>query len=146
MTQGFVFGTPANRSDLESAKVRVNLDALGTANAGTTAPGTPKEGMFWLDTSGKPTQWLLKQFIGGSFLTLITIPQPSELAQFVLFAITPAAVTWTLTHNLNKAAVSVSLYDVNGKDVEPLEIDVSDPLKVTVTHAFALEGVAIVIG
>ncbi|KKN80247.1 hypothetical protein LCGC14_0332160 [marine sediment metagenome] len=146
MSQGFVFGTPANRSDLESVKVRVNLDALGTANAGDTAPAAPKEGMFWLDTSNAPTQWLLKQFLGGAFQILISFPTPTNTATITLFTITPAVVTWTLTHNFNRAAVSVSLFDTNGKSVEALDVNVSNVNEAVITHAFALGGTAVVIG
>lgn len=146
MSQGFVFGTPANQSNLESIKVRVNLDALGTANAGTTAPAAPKEGMFWLDTLDEPTEWRLKQFLGGAFQTLITFPTAVNTGTITLFTITPAVATWTLTHNFNRAAVAVSLFDTNGKSIEALDVNVSDANEAVITHAFALGGTAVVIG
>ena len=146
MSQGFIFGTPANKSDLESAKVRVNLNAVGSANAGDTAPAGPEEGMFWLDNSDAPTQWRLNQFLSGDWQVLFTFPSTSGAAASILFVITPAVATWTLEHNFNKAAVSVSLYDTNGRAVEALEVNVVDVNEVVVTHAFPLGGTAVVIG
>ena len=146
MSQGFVFGTPANQSDLESLKVRVNMDALGTSNALATAPAAPREGMPWLDTSQAPTQWQFKMFLAGAFQALITFPSPATDALAAQFVISPASVTWTLQHNLNRNVVAVALYDVNDKLLDALDVDVSDPNKAVVTHASAVEGAAVVIG
>lgn len=148
MTQGFIFGQPVNRGPLASEAVRKNLDAIGSLNAGTTAPANPNSviGMPWLDTTNAPTLFSLKFFDGTTWQTLIEFPFATGVAGIVRSTVNPAAQVWTVIHNLNKSSVDVALYDLTGKRIDASDVDVSNPNQAVVTHAAPVAGNALIIG
>ena len=148
MSQGFIFGQPVLRGPLASEIVRKNLDAIGSLNAGTTAPANPDKiiGMPWLDTTGAPTLFCLKFFDGTTFQTLIEFPFATGVAGVIRSSINPAATVWTLIHNLNKSSVAVSLYDLTGNKIDASDVDVSNPNQAVVTHPAPVAGNALIIG
>lgn len=147
MVQGFVFPYPANNSGLVSAIVRTNLSAIGSMNSGDTAPTNPQTGMPWLDTSRFTTygELTLKTWSGSAWVILVEYPA-SSYSEMVRFTVSTPAVSWTLAHSLGKANVTVQVFDASGFLVTPLSVDVSNTNTVTVTHAFAIAGSAIVLG
>jgi hypothetical protein len=52
---------PVADSDIVSAEIRDNFNALATRHIGTTAPLSPDLGWTWLDTSNA-SNWLLKEY------------------------------------------------------------------------------------
>ncbi len=148
MAQGFVFTYPAYRSGLSSQIVRTNLDAIGSMNAGTSAPTAPQQGMPWLDVSKltSDNELSLKVWDGGAWRVIAVFPFEDRFTEVVRFTITTAAIVWSLTHSFGDSPVSVQLYDVNGNEMKPLSINTVNNNTVVVTHAFAVAGSAIVIG
>jgi hypothetical protein len=146
MSQGFVFGVPQFRNPLSSADVRRNLDAIGTLNSGDTPPNNPDIGMPWLNTSEAPSRFTLNFWSGTSWQTIAEFPFSSAALNLVRFSVTPASQTWTLVHNLGRPSVSVTLFDVGGRGIQALNVDISNINQAVVQHAAPLEGAAIVIG
>jgi hypothetical protein len=146
MTQGFIFGQPVTRSGLLSKIVKDNLDAIGTLNAGATAPANPEEGMPWLDTSGSPTAFALKFYDGSAWQTIAEFPFATTATAIVRIAVNPAAQTWNLLHNLGKSTVTVTCFDLSGKVIDPLDIDISNVNQAVVQHAASIAGAALVFG
>ena len=146
MSQGFIFGQPATRAGLTSQFVRANFDAIGTLNAGPDEPLNPEEGMPWLDTTDAPTAVKLKVFIGSAFQVIAEFPFTSLAVSLVRFPISTATALWEVIHNLGKPSVSVTLFNISGKVIEALDIDVTDVNKAVVTHAYPLVGSALVVG
>lgn len=146
MVQGFVFGQPATRTVLASQIVRDNFDALGTTHEGPTPPLNPQKGMFWLDTAGEPTVFLLKFFDGTSFQIIAQFPFAAPVSGIIRVTINPAIKVWTIVHNLGKPSVIVHLFDLLAKEIEALEIDTSNIDQAVANHAAPVAGVAMVVG
>lgn len=146
MTQGFVFGQPVTREGLISQFVRANFDAVGSLNAGDTAPENPQEGMPWLDTSEAPTIFRLKVYLAGVFQVMAVFPVVLADTVSARIVIGVPAVTWTLVHNFGQPTVSVTLFDLTGKMIEALDVDVTDVNQAIVTHAYPVAGAALVVG
>lgn len=146
MVQGFVFGQPATRTVLASRIVRDNFDALGTTHEGPTAPLNPQKGMFWLDTAGEPSIFLLKFFDGTSFQIIAQFPLTAPISGIIRVTINPAAKVWTVVHGLGQPAVIVHLFDLSAKEITALEVDLSDIDQAVVSHAAPVAGLAMVVG
>lgn len=146
MTQKFVFGQPVNMEALASVFIRNNLDSIGSLNAGNQAPTNPQTGMPWLDTSNAPTSLQLKVFVSNAWRTIAEYPAVTGAINAVRLVVGSAQQTWTLLHNLNKSTVSVTLFDLADDEIEPLNIDVTDPNQAVVQHAVPIAGSALVLG
>jgi hypothetical protein len=68
--QGFDATKPATITQVASAEIRRNFEALSSCNAGTVPPSEPLDGMLWLDTSGSTPY--LRQYYSGGWNSIIT--------------------------------------------------------------------------
>ena len=146
MTQQFVFGQPVPNSVLASIIVQKNLDSLGTTNEGTTAPLNPQKGMLWLDTSGAPASTELKYWDGAAWQAIASFPLIAPPTGIVRISVSPAVQTWTLIHNFGKSSVDVTLFDLAGKTITPLDVDITNINQAVIQHAAPLEGAALLVG
>jgi hypothetical protein len=146
MSQDFIFGMPPNREALASIFVRNNLDSIGSLNSGPTAPSNPREGMPWLDTAGSPSSFALKFYDGSAWQTIAEFPFATTATAIVRVAVNPAVQTWNLLHNLGKSTVTVTCFDLSGKVIDPLDIDISNVNQAVVQHAAPIAGAALVFG
>lgn len=64
----------------EQANINSALAALLSLKSGATAPTTDLvAGQFWLDTSGGATAWLLKEYTGSTWVTLLKFDTTNAL-------------------------------------------------------------------
>ena len=145
---GFKYNTPATESDLTSAVVRGNFNAIGSLNSGTVAPPEPWEGMPWIDTSDI-ANIKEKRYINGAWRTLHvhlegTGPSTSG-ARIVNFSVKVPAERWILRHELGTPLTAVQLmnsaHETVYADVTRVDADV-----VVATFKNKQTGYAVVIG
>jgi hypothetical protein len=102
--------------------------------------------MLWLDTAGAPTSTELKYWDGSVWQVIAAFPLIAPITGIVRRSISPAAQTWNLLHNFGKPTVDVTLFDLDGKVITPLDIDITDVNQAVVQHAAPIEGAALLVG
>lgn len=149
MSQGFDPLTPKVLDPLLSDPVRADLNALASHHSGTQAPGAPREGWIWFDTSD-PLNLKLKIFLLGSFVTILEnlAAGPPTQSGVTKFTHTQgvAATTWTVNHTLNTQDLAWSVFDSGNVAIIPDTVTIVTPSQLQFTFLTAESGRAILVG
>lgn len=149
MTQGLDLNKPGFLDPLLSLPIRINLEAIGTWNAGPSAPPNPKEGLAWLDTSNS-TNLKLNVFALGAFVTILqnlTGGPPTQTgSEKVVHTEAAPASTWLITHSLGTVNVIPYFLDGNDEGMIPNVFSIVDDNTVQATFLTPQQGRAIIIG
>jgi len=145
----FLWDSPATKSALLSSVVRQNLGWLAQSFITTDPayPPSPREGMHRV-LADDVTNIKLQFFLNGGWVTALQHLESGAAAPYkVLVPIAPAAVTWTIDHNLG-TPVTVQCFDATWHLILPSDIQQVSPAfnRVIVQHALPETGFAVIIG
>lgn len=87
---------------VEQAAINSALAALLSNNSGASAPSSPTQYQFWVDTSGGATNGLLKMYDGASWLALAKI----DTTNHIITPIANGLALFAATFGINQAATT----------------------------------------
>jgi hypothetical protein len=149
MAQGLDLNKPGFLEPLLSLPIRVNFTAIGTWNAGPSAPPNPKEGQAWMDTSIS-SNIKLNVFVLGAFVTILqnlTGGPPTQTgSEKVVHTEAAPALTWLITHNLGTVNVIPYFLDASDEGMFPNVFSIVNDNTVQATFLTPQQGRAIIIG
>jgi hypothetical protein len=149
MAQGLDLSKPGFLEPLLSLPIRINFTAIGTWNAGSTAPPNPEEGQAWMDTSDSGNI-KLNTFVLGAWVTILQNlaagPPTQTGSEKVVHTEAAPSLTWLISHGLGTRDVVPYFLDAAEEGMEPNVFSIVDDNTVQATFLTPQQGRATILG